>query len=451
MKSRFISVMMRRLFFFLASAMLLLTACSDNDSFTTDRSSRLTFSRDTVQLDTLFSAVPSVTYTFWIYNRASDGLRISTARLEKGNQTGFRVNIDGTFLNPVGQNFEIRQGDSLRVFVEITSYENHAATPQLVEDNLLLTLESGVEQRVNLRTYSWDAEKLTSLVVARDTTIESSKPLVLYGDGITVAPEATLTLKNCTLYFHSDARLLVEGRLVAEGCLFRGDRLDHMFAYLPYDRVSGQWRGIQVVKDAEGCFLTDSEVRSAWDGIVADSTVVSLTNTVVHNNRGYGLYAADSDVQLYECLLSNAEADCLALHGSTAVVDQCTLAQFYPLTANRGAALRFTPTDDHPSKLTCTNTLMTGYADDVMTGLASDGETSFYQFSNCLIRTPEITGDEGFTDILWETPKDEFQGTQHFLLVDGQNLIYDFTIKQDSPAYEPHIGRSFEPQETPNP
>jgi len=449
MKSRFISDMMRRLFFFLASAMLLLTACSDNDSFTTDRSSRLTFSRDTVLLDTLFSAVPSVTYTFWIHNHASDGLRISTARLEKGNQTGFRVNVDGTFLNPVGQNLEIRKGDSLRVFVEVTSFENHSTTPQLVEDNLLFTLESGVEQRVNLRTYSWDAVKLTNLVVERDTTIESAKPLVLYGDGITVSPEATLTLKNTTLFFHSDARLLVEGRLDAEGCLFRGDRLDHMFDYLPYDRVSGQWRGIQVASEAEGCFLTDSEVHSAWDGIVADSTVVSLTNTVVHNNRGYGLYAIDSEVQLRECQFSNAEADCLALYGCTALVDQCTLAQFYPLSANCGAALRFMPSDTHPSMLTCTNTLMTGYADDVMMGKASDGETSFYQFTNCLIRTPEITGDEGFTDILWESPKDELQGTQHFLLVDSQNLIYDFTVKSDSPAYAPHIGHCFQPQENP--
>ena len=84
-----------------------------------------------------------------------------------------------------------------------------------------------------------------------------------------------------------------------------------------------------------------------------------------------------------------------------------------------------------------------------MMGKASDGETSFYQFTNCLIRTPEITGDEGFTDILWESPKDELQGTQHFLLVDSQNLIYDFTVKSDSPAYAPHIGHCFQPQENP--
>ena len=113
----------------MTTAALLLTACSDNDSFSTDSSLRLTFSTDTVRLDTLFAEVPSVTYTFWIYNRANDGLRIKTARLEKGNQTGFRVNLDGTFLNPVGQDFEVRKGDSLRVFVEITSYESHSVEP----------------------------------------------------------------------------------------------------------------------------------------------------------------------------------------------------------------------------------------------------------------------------------------------------------------------------------
>ena len=159
---------------------LLLSACTNNDSFTTDRSHRLTFQSDTIRLDTLFSAVPSVTYGFWVHNHSGDGVRISTVRLEHGNQTGFRVNVDGSFLNPVAQDLEVRQGDSLLVFVEITSRENGLLEPQLVEDNLLFTLESGVEQRVNLRTWSWDAEKLTDLVVDHDMTIESERPVGLW-------------------------------------------------------------------------------------------------------------------------------------------------------------------------------------------------------------------------------------------------------------------------------
>ena len=428
----------------MATVALLLTACTDNDSFTKDSGQRLSFSKDTVRLDTLFAEVPSVTYTFWIYNRASDGLRISTARLEKGNQTGFRVNLDGTFLNPVGQDFEVRKGDSLRVFVEITSYENHSVEPKLVEDNLLLTLESGVEQKVNLRTYSWDAMKVTNLEVEQDMTIESEKPLVIYGDGIHIAKGATLTLKNTQLFFHHEAGVTVEGKLEAYNCLLRGDRLDHMFDYLPYDRVSGQWRGIEVMKEALGCWMTDTEVRNAWDGIWADSTQVALVNSVVHNCRGYALYAKDSKVALDYVQLTNAENDCLLLQGCEAIVDHCTLAQFYPLLGGRGAALHYGPTK-RDMTLDCRNTLVTGYDDNVVQVYKDQEGSLEYHFENCLLRTPEVKDEEAsYVGILWESSKDEFQGKQHFLTFDEENMIYDFTIVVESPAYERLIGRAFE-------
>jgi hypothetical protein len=441
----FYQYMIKRLFFFIASVACLLTACSDNDSFTTDRSQILSFSQDTVRLDTMFSGVPSVTYTFWVHNRSNDGLRINTVRLERGNQTGFRINVDGTFLNPVAQNLEVRKGDSLRVFVEITSYETHSLEPQLVEDNLLFSLESGVVQKVNLRTYSWDAEMVTDLEVDHDMTIEMEKPLVVYGNGIKVAPNTTLTLRNTTIYFHDNAQLKVEGRLMVENCVLRGDRLDHMFDYLPYDRVSGQWRGIEIVNGAKGCWMTDSEVRNAWDGMTADSTQVVLNNCVIHNSRGYGLYARNSKVQLDYCQLSNAEDDCLALYGCEAVIDHCTLAQFYPF-ALCGEALLFSP-DSKPLLLLCTNTLITGYDEDVFEGVMRDGETIDYHFSNCLIRTPEIKDEEAFEDIIWETPKDEVQGKDHFLLFDDSDFIYDFSIVSTSSAYERAIGRAFHIEE----
>ena len=234
--------MMKRLSLFLIAVLALLTSCSDNDSFTTDRSHRLTFTCDTVLMDTLFAKVPSSTYSFWVHNQSGDGLRLRTVRLERAGQSGFRVNVDGTFLNPVVNDLEVRKGDSLRVFVELTAFENASPDPQLVEDNLLFTLESGVEQKVNLRSYSWNVEKWDQLNVTSNTTIESATPILVMGD-ITIAKNATLTLNNTELYFHSGVGIIVNGGLVAEGCLFRGDRLDHMFDYLPYDRVSGQWRG----------------------------------------------------------------------------------------------------------------------------------------------------------------------------------------------------------------
>lgn len=67
----------------------LATACNDDDSFTTSTSNLLTFSTDTLRLDTTFSKVPTPTKTFWVYNRSGEGIRLTNVRLENGNQTGF--------------------------------------------------------------------------------------------------------------------------------------------------------------------------------------------------------------------------------------------------------------------------------------------------------------------------------------------------------------------------
>jgi hypothetical protein len=428
--------MIKRIFFFLIAALALLTACSDNDSFTTDRNHRLTFTTDTVHMDTLFATVPSATYTFWVHNQSGDGLRLRSVRLERSGQSGFRVNVDGSYLNPVVNNLEIREGDSIRVFVEVTAFENQSPDPQLVEDNLLFTLESGVEQRVNLRTYSWNAELWQTVDVTADQTIESATPIVVYG-GINVAKDAMLTIKNTELYFHDGAGITVDGALTVENSLLRGDRLDHMFDYLPYDRVSGQWKGITVTPHAVGCLLLDSELRNAMDGIVADTTTVVFSGSTVHNCKGSGLWAHDCVVDIQYSTLSNTLKDCLTLLGCQATLDHVTLAQFYPLSANRGFALRFEPSEQVFS-LTCSNTLVTGYAEDVIEGEVD--ENSKYSFANCLLRTVVPEDTQFFKDVIWEKKDDDIQGKKHFVLVDEDNMIYDFRLKEESPAYEKKIG-----------
>ncbi len=432
--------MMRRLFFLILTIAGLL-ACNDNDSFSTAPGNRLTFSEDTVSFDTVFSTVPSSTQTFWVRNKSGDGIRIQTVRLERGTQSGYRVNVDGTYLDPVGGDFEVRKGDSILVFVEVTTRENHEQEPQLVEDHLIFTLENGAQQRVNLRAYSWDAQKLRDLVVSRDTVIESSVPLLIYGSGIKVAEGATLTLRNTELYFHDGAGMDVDGQLRAEGSLFRGDRLDRMFSYLPYDHISGQWRGIEIARTSKFNVLDNCEIRNAWDALKCDSTSIEMTGTVVHNNRGVGLSARNSNVLLNYCQFTNTLGDCLLLEGCQATIDHCTLAQFYPFSANRGAAFRFTNTNQ-PLLLTCTKTLVTGYADDVVMGEAIDTTIAYdYRFSDCILRTDSVTDKERFERIVWETPKDSIQGKQHFRVIDEVNLYYDFTIDSISPAFKLGIGR----------
>ena len=438
--------MMRRSFLYILIIWGMLVACSDDDSFTTSRSNLLTFSVDTVKMDTVFSTVGSSTYTFWVFNNSGDGIRLNSVSLKNGNQTGFRVNVDGSYLdNSMGStvtDLEVRRGDSLRVFVELTSPENNQMTPQMVEDAVVFSLESGVEQRVCLQAFAWDAIAVRDLTVTRDTLITSVKPMVVYGEGIKVDSGAVLTIQNTTLYFHDGAGIRVEGQLHTDHVLMRGDRLDHMFDYLPYDRVSGQWRGISFTRSSTGNVLTDTEIRNTLtaieleDSAATDSTVQRLTMTrcKVHNAKGYGIVSRNSHIGLQYCQLTNTQDDCLAIYGGTAMIDHCTLAQFYPFSGGRGAALRFAEGDG--LELTCMGSIVTGYDDDVVMGEQNDTtKVLLYKFIDCLLRTPAVEDDTiNFKRIQWETSKDSIQGKHHFVKIDETNLDYDFHLDSLSTA-----------------
>jgi len=451
--------MMKRLFF-LPLILLLATiaACTDDDSFTTNRSNVLSFSTDTVSLDTVFSTVPTSTHTFWVYNNSGDGLRLSNVRLQRGNQSGYRVNVDGTYLdNTMGSQvggLEVRKGDSLRVFVELTSHLNSADEPQLVEDNIVFTLESGVEQKVNLRAFSWDADIRGNIVVSRDTTITASRPLLVYG-GITVDSSATLTINApAKLYFRSGAGIDVYGRLLVNGTaanevVLRGERTDRMFDYLPYDRVSGQWKGIRLRSSSTGNSIVHADIHSSEYGIQCDSAAYdsinerfSLRYVTIHNCKGAGISAHNANFSMVNCQITNTLGDCLAVYGGSALVVYCTLGQFYPFSADRGVALRFANfKDDYSVPLRmfeCYNTIVTGYAEDEVMGEVKDSTVAYgYYFSNCILRTPLIADSTQlavFQNVTMETPKDSVEGKKHFAVIDEDNLYYDFRLDSLSTA-----------------
>ena len=460
---------MKRIFLFLIILLgvHLLAACSDDDKFTTSPSVQLTFSVDSVKMDTVFSNVGSRTYDFWVYNRASRGVRLQQVHLQQGNQTGFRVNVDGAYLdNDLGavvSNLEVRSGDSIRVFVELTAPRNQQQEPQLVEDRLVFTFENGRQQYVTLWAHSWDALLVDSIIVGRDSIIQSATPIVI-SKGLRVDSAATLTLRNTTLYFHNKAGIDVFGTLKAENAVLRGDRLDHLLDYLPYDRVSGQWLGLRIHPSSYDNELIGTEIRNAEYGIICDSAELRsdrqrlyMERSVVHNCAGPGLQAFNSWVGLLRCQFTNTQGDCVAIYGGAAIMDRCTLAQFYPFTGNRGAALRFANFYDGHSYplqvMTMTNSIVTGYDDDVVMGQAmeNDSLTAFtYYFENSLLRTDTVrvpdplrpAGNQLVPDTVkfvnvrweWKLPADSMQGKKHFRLIDETNLIYDFHLDSLSTA-----------------
>ena len=399
-----------------------------------------------ITLDTVFSRTASSTYTFWVHNRNNQGLRLQSVRLKRGNQTGFRVNIDGMYLDNANgsqtNDVEIRKNDSVLVFVEITPYETYRPEPESITDHLVFTLESGVEQSICLQAWAWDAVKLYSPVIETDSLIESDKPLIIYGD-FTVAEGAKLEIRNTTLYFHDGAGIDVHGTLLTDNCTLRGDRLDRMFSYLPYDRVSGQWRGVRFFETSTGNTLTNTEIRNSCQGLVCDSAALDSANyrlkmyqCVVHNTQGDGVTLNNASAVLDYCQFTNAMGHCLAINGGIVEISHCTLAQFYPFAGGRGAALYFTNQISPLLSLNCQGSILTGYDDDVLTGVNSSADKAFdYYFEHCLLRTPAITDDSAhFNDIIWESPTDSIQGKAHFIKIDEDNLDYDFHLDSLSTA-----------------
>lgn len=444
-------------------ALILLYACSDGDSFSDSPSKMLSFSVDTVKLDTVFSRVPTPTKSFWVYNKSGSGIRCSKVVLAHGNQTGYRVNVDGQYLSSSSgfqvSNVEIRNKDSIRVFVELTAPENGMNEPSEHKDELVFLLESGVEQRVNLQAFAWDAQLLRDVVISRDSVMDSDKPTIVYG-GIRVNEGCTLTIpEGNTIYFNHDSGIDVYGRLIIEGSperevVLRGARIDRMFDYLPYDMLSGLWSGLTLHESSYDNVFRYADIHSTFNGVVCDSSDVNrdklqIQNSTIHNCQGAGLKAECCKINIINSLISNTLGNCLDVVGGDVLLQHVTLAQFYPFDSQRGAALSFANDKDVPLKIKCYNSLITGYANDQLMGMENDTTAVFdYEFASSIIRTPQVylpkeqTGGKTdvadtihFRNVVFENVEDTLtMGEKHFVLVDINKQRYDFRLSEKSAA-----------------
>ena len=101
---------------FLAGIMLLWNACKKDDVITDDSNAKLAFSTDTVFFDTIFTQLSSVTMNFKVYNQNDQAVSISEIRLEGGESSFYRMNVNG---NPsmLVKDEIIAAGDSIFIFV----------------------------------------------------------------------------------------------------------------------------------------------------------------------------------------------------------------------------------------------------------------------------------------------------------------------------------------------
>ncbi len=443
----------------------LLTSCDDYDTFTTDRSAVLQFSKEKVEFDTLITTIPSSTQTLVVYNHGDAGIRITEVRLENGSASPFRVNVDGQDISLMpdkrATDFEVRRRDSIVVRAEVTLPEFSSDDPQQVTDRLILTLESGVQQIVPFSVVGRDAFFLRNRTLAADTTFSARRPIVVYGN-LQVKEGVTLTMEAGTqVYFHEGAQLMVHGTWLAQGTLeapvvLRGDRTDRMFEYLPYDRLPSRWEGVTLDTTSVNNQLEYVDLHSGKWGIRCapsspdspDALKLKLLNSRIHNLGGIGLEVTDCSVEVANTEVSNTLGDCVSMLGGNAEFIHSTLAQFYPLDANRGNALGiscFREKEFHAlERADFINCVITGYAEDVII-IPSLNPTDWpktvpdavinYLFRNCFLATEVPAGDEyasRFQNNVYEQKEGEITREKNFKLFDSYAFLYDFTPVEGS-------------------
>lgn len=424
--------------------LMLAGACADFESFTSSPTARLEFSQDTVAFDTIVSTVPSATRTLTVYNHNAKGVRIASVQLGKGQGSPFRANVDGEWLyDGSGEDFKVYGKDSIIVRLEVTVPEVQSTQVGTVDDVLRFRLENGSVQEVALTAGAIDAYMTHGMVIDRDSTLLADKPYLIY-DSLYVAPGACLTLLPGTrLMFHDDAAMHIHGTLHAEGTaeqpvVFRGDRLDHMFAYLPYDNTPNRWQGIHIHTGSTDNRMVHCDIHSGAYGILCDSTdidatTLTLESSVIHNVGGDGLRLDNCKARVGNSQISNTQGDCVYIFGGDHEFVHCTIAQFYPFSANRGNALFLTnnmgDTYRELRQATFANCVITGYSDDVIMGSITEGQdyTCPYLFTHCYLRTVASDDTVRFSHILYDTDEQPLVGEKNFTLFNTRNFLYDFT------------------------
>src|SRR5690606_30824264 len=134
---------------------LLVTSCRKDEEYLKSNSAKLDFSTDSIAFDTVFTTVGTTTKNFRIYNPHKGSLLISSIRLRKGDQSAFRINVDGISSSQM-KDVEILGEDSLYVFVEATIDPKDQDMPFFVEDEIEFITNGNIQQ-VKLLAFGQDA------------------------------------------------------------------------------------------------------------------------------------------------------------------------------------------------------------------------------------------------------------------------------------------------------
>nr|WP_298925741.1 hypothetical protein [uncultured Allomuricauda sp.] len=410
-------------------------------------SGNLEFSKDTVFLDTIFTNIGSSTYTLKVYNRSNDDILIPFIGLESGQNSSYRLNVDGL----AGKEFNdvpLLAKDSLFVFIETTfdiaqTFENeflytddilfgNGANTQevplvtLVKDAVFLyprELPDGTKETIVLGLDEEGNEiRIEGFLLEPDELLfTNEKPYVIYGyaavpDGNVLSIEAGARVhfhKNSGLLVNSGASMQVNGllsedqELLENEVIFEGDRLESSYASEP-----GQWGTIWLREGSINNSISYLTLKNATVGLRVDgdnvlaTPTLALRNSQVYNSLDSNLWATKANIVAENTVLGGAGN--VSFHGNSGgkySFTHCTLANYWNNGFRSGVTLALDNFMQSAAEETIPrdlenadfiNCIIDG-TQSIELSLQQDTNAAFnFSFKNCLLRFNDSNNQ--FTD-----------------------------------------------------
>ncbi len=344
MKTRYLLLIFSILYFFMQSS------CK-KDELLTDSSAKLSFSEDTLLYDTVFVTIGSVTKNLRIYNTYDQPLKVSNIHLAGGPSSNFRMNVNGL----PGYDFkdiEIRPGDSLWIFVEVTIDQNNQNLPFIIKDSITFETNGNL-QDVKLVAWGQNAHFFVAKKVSQNlppyvlidtidcstTTWNDTLPYVIYGGYAVVDSCQTLIIKEGTqIHFSTTAGFWVYkgGTLKVQGTkdkpvVFQGLRREPSLSEEP-----GQWDRIWI-NDGGVNEIDYAIIKNSFIGIQAETISLpqmaeslKITNTFIRNISGYGILSFNFNIEGWNDVVANCgKYAAFFAQGGDYKFTHCTFANYW--------------------------------------------------------------------------------------------------------------------------
>lgn len=433
--------MKRSLYFILTMSTLILWSSCRKDFDFQPSEGTLTFSKDTVYLDTVFTNIGSSTYNLKVYNRSNKDISIPTLRLGQGEASNYRLNVDG-IAGKEFQNVELLAKDSMYIFVETTFDIQSLVTANnqflytdviefdsgsnlqkvdlvtLVKDAVFIYPNRDAEGIVETLTFDVDLDGIDDetnvhgrFLTDDELTFTKDKPYVIYGYAAVGENKTLIIDAGARVHFHANSGLLVTNNAsikvngqfspdqttLANEVIFESDRLEPL-----YDNIPGQWGTIWLFQGSKENDINFATIKNATIGVLAENNPntsipkLTIKNSKIYDSSNFGILGRATSITAENLVINNAGQSAFAgTYGGSYNFTHCTIANYWSNSFRQFPALYLNNFLILEDETVLTNPLTEAnfnncivYGNDNPEFLVEEEEDADlnFKFTNCLIR-----------------------------------------------------------------